>query len=307
MDFYNFEKHNDLFCFEKLHGDYQPLFKTYKDSYQTSMNTFLKEYQENTELRFIESQLYFCNKEINIQKSIITSLEKLDHEVFYYVRNRIGERHCVYAKNIGDPFENETKIIFENSKKDVPDELKAPIVIDFSNDDNDDILDMQATSYNFIKFISNRITSLCLINEFLEQRKQEIERELIKISQIEPSSEILKNKEIDSIEFSFNNEFDNVNSKVVFDYFKKELVDKNYLSIEDLENYLKLSFEKKEIPKEKFVFKQNRTLKAVRAIFYNYFKNIAYKPSGRQPEYVKLLTDYFQGFEYEKVKNNFNK
>ncbi|EMY3554094.1 hypothetical protein ABF190_001700 [Flavobacterium psychrophilum] len=115
------------------------------------------------------------------------------------------------------------------------------------------------------------------------------------------------NKTVDKVEFSFNNEFDNVNSKVVFDYFKKELVDKNYLSLEDLENYLDLSFEKRELPKAKFIFKQNRTLKVIRVIFYNYFKNIAYKPNGKQSEYVKLLTDYFQGFEYEKVKNNFNK
>lgn len=135
---------------------------------------------------------------------------------------------------------------------------------------------------------------------FLNEKKSEIKT-------LQKNSDLEDVRFKEKIIFKFNNEFDNVNSKVVFDYFKKELVDKNYLSLEDLENYLKLSFEKKEIPKKKFVFKQNRTLKAVRAIFYNYFKNIAYKPNGRQPEYVKLLTDYFQGFEYEKVKNNFNK
>jgi len=156
MDFYNFEKYNDVFCFEKLANDYQPLLKTYKDNYQTSLNTFLKEYEENTELRFIESQLFFCNKEISIQKSIVTSLEKLDHETFYYVRNRINERHCVYTKNQSDPFENKTT----------------------SENHNDDyeVLDVQTTAENFIKFISNRITSLYLINGFLETRKQEIEK-----------------------------------------------------------------------------------------------------------------------------------
>jgi hypothetical protein len=60
MDFYNFEKYNDVFCFEKLSNDYQPLLRIYEDNYKTSLNGFLKEYEENTELRFIESQLYFC-------------------------------------------------------------------------------------------------------------------------------------------------------------------------------------------------------------------------------------------------------
>ncbi|QIH39733.1 hypothetical protein G7A72_13335 [Flavobacterium sp. Sr18] len=152
MDFYNFEKYNDLFSFEKLNGDYQPLLKTYKGSYHTSMNTFLKEYEENTELRFIESQLYFCNKEIIIQKSIIISLERLDHETFYYVRNRVSETHFVYLE----------KLYFQGDETDEVDETELCI---------------HATAKNFIKFISNRITSLCLINEFLVQRKQELEKE----------------------------------------------------------------------------------------------------------------------------------
>ena len=150
------------------------------------------------------------------------------------------------------------------------------------------------------------------IRSYESNYKQLIELFLNSVEfEVKPQTKLVpengQNKTIDNTEFSFHNEFDNVNPKGVFDYFKKELVDKNYLSLEDLENYLKLSFEKKELPKAKFILKQNKTLKVIRVIFYNYFKNIAYKPNGRQSEYVKLLTDYFQGFEYEKVKNNFNK
>ena len=159
MEFYNFEKYNDPFCFEKLSQDYQPLLRIYQDNFNNSLNEFLKEYEENTELRFIESQLYFCNKEINVQKSIVTSLEKIDLETFYYVRNRIGEKYCVYEKIQSDPFDNKTTHKKPNK----------------NNDDDDYFLNTHATAKNFIKFISNRITSLCLINEFLEQRKREIE------------------------------------------------------------------------------------------------------------------------------------
>jgi hypothetical protein len=309
MDFYNFEKYNDIFCFKKLNNDYQPLLKTYKDNYKTSLHSFLIEYEENTEIRFIESQLYICNVEIKTQKSIINSLEKHCKETFYYIKNRINERHFVYAKTQKDPFENETSTIKnepEDQKINDFEELKAPTVIEFTNDDDDDdddVLDTYATSENFIKFISNRITSLYLINDFLEQRKKEVEAE----PQTKAVPENEQNNTIDNVEFSFVNEFDSIDEIVVFNYFKKELVDKKYLSLENLEIYLKLSFEKKELPKTKFILQKSKTLKVIRVIFYNYFKNIAYKPNGKQSEYIKLLTDYFQGFEFEKVKNNFNK
>jgi hypothetical protein len=204
MDFYNFEKYNDVFCFEKLSNDYQPLLRIYEDNYKTSLNGFLKEYEENTELRFIESQLYFCTKEINVQKSIITSLEKIDLETFYYVRNRIGEKYCVYAKIQGDPFENKTQTTQttpENSKNDDFKELKAPAVIVSTNDnDDDEALDTYATAKNFIKFISNRITSLCLIDEFLEKRKQELERGLITILSTVPEPEPLDLSDTSGVE-----------------------------------------------------------------------------------------------------------
>lgn len=180
MDFYNFEKYNDVFSFGKFNQDYQPLLRIYKDNYQTSLNTFLKEYDENTELRFLESQLYLCDKEIIIQKSIITSLESRCQETFNYVKNRIDQRLLVYMKIQRCSFENKTQIIEttpENPNNDDHKKLKAPTVIHFTNND-DDVLNTYATTENFIKFISNRITSLCLINEFLEQRKQELETEL---------------------------------------------------------------------------------------------------------------------------------
>lgn len=150
MDFYNFEKNNDVFCFEKISFDYQPLFRVYKDNYKYSLSAFLKEYEENTEQRFIESQLYFCTKEINVQKSIIRSLEILDVETFYYIRNRINPKYIVYTKKQIDPFENE------------------------SEDEDEEIINMHSSAENFIKFITNRITSLCLINEFLEDIKNEL-------------------------------------------------------------------------------------------------------------------------------------
>lgn len=204
MDFYNFEKYNDVFCFKKLANDYQPLSKIYNDNYQASKNAFLKEYEENTELRFIESQLYFCNEEINIQKSIITSLEKIDRETFYYVRNRISKKYLVYKKILGFQDELDTDLKDKSTINDEPNELTASTIIDSTNDDeeeDEDLLNMHATAQNFIKFISNRITSLCLINKFLEQRKQELENELNTTLSIVPATENLLNWKGSQTEF----------------------------------------------------------------------------------------------------------
>jgi uncharacterized protein (DUF2164 family) len=247
MDFYNFEKYNDIFCFKKLSNDYQPLLRIYKDNYQTSLNTFLKEYEENTELRFIESQLYFCNKEIGIQKSIITNLEKLDHETFYYVRNRINEKHFVYVKTQRCPFENKpqtNQTTPENSNNDDSKELKAPIVIHYTNDDDDDdddeVLDMYATAKNFIKFISNRITSLYLINEFLEQSKQELEKEL---KTIPPQVSAIETKQKPDKSLMLGGEKLNISERYkilnkVLDFDKKV----HPLNIGELEKYQLLSY-----------------------------------------------------------------
>ena len=75
-------------------------------------------------------------------------------------------------------------------------------------------------------------------------------------------------------EFSFKNNFDNVNNNDVYRYFKSELVDKNYLEIATLYDYLDLAFDKKQVPTEKFSFQKMKTLKSVRQIFYKYYSEI---------------------------------
>ncbi|KFC60889.1 hypothetical protein FEM08_02790 [Flavobacterium gilvum] len=102
--------------------------------------------------------------------------------------------------------------------------------------------------------------------------------------------------------FEFANQFDSVNETIVYEYFKKNLVDTKYLSANDLNLFLELAFEKMKIPQEKMSFNlktQNRIVK----IFYNYYKIIAGKPYGKQQKYLNLLRDYFIGFENLDLKN----
>lgn len=110
-----------------------------------------------------------------------------------------------------------------------------------------------------------------------------------------------------STAFEFENNFDHVPSKIVFNYFKKELVDKNYLSLDDLHKYLLAAFEDKKAPVDKFVLKGRFSIGIIRNIFYRYYTEIAQDKHGLKDKYCQLLGEYFNGFDTAKIKSNFNK
>lgn len=115
-------------------------------------------------------------------------------------------------------------------------------------------------------------------------------------------------EETETIEQSpFKNNIDNVPESKVIEYFSKNLVDKKYLSKEALDSYLKQAFELKTPPTQKFSFENFPTQAKIRKVFYGYFSTTAGKPSGRKLEYVKLLGEYFNGFETSKIESNFSK
>ena len=105
----------------------------------------------------------------------------------------------------------------------------------------------------------------------------------------------------------FKNNIDNVPESKVIEYFTKNLVDKKYLSKEALESYLKQAFELKTPPAEKFSFENLPTQRKIIKVFYDYFKTTAGKPSGQKIKYVKLLGEYFNGFNTSKIESNFSK
>tara|TARA_R100001377_G_C3163947_1_gene100651 strand:- start:16 stop:675 length:660 start_codon:yes stop_codon:yes gene_type:complete len=104
--------------------------------------------------------------------------------------------------------------------------------------------------------------------------------------------------------FTFTNNFDKLEPNKVYEYFYK-LVEKGYLSKEDLENYLILAFQDRTPPKEKTTF-SNKHIGNITAIFYKYYTD-ADSPHGKQKQYAELLGDYFKSFTTIKVMNNFAK
>lgn len=107
--------------------------------------------------------------------------------------------------------------------------------------------------------------------------------------------------------FIFENNFDNVSKTEVYEYFEKELVSKKYLTKEKLEKYLILAFQDKKVPEAKITFDKIKTQRETIRIFYNYYNIIAQKPYAQKRFYLELLTNYFIGYEYEKIETNFSK
>jgi hypothetical protein len=91
---------------------------------------------------------------------------------------------------------------------------------------------------------------------------------------------------------------------------KSKLNNKPFLTEEQLNEFLFAAFQYKQIEKKIEIPIKRGDIKVIRTIFYKFFswceRNIEdYKPI--RSEYVKLLSDYFLGFDENTVANNFNK
>lgn len=105
----------------------------------------------------------------------------------------------------------------------------------------------------------------------------------------------------------FTNNFDNINPTEIYKHFKAGLVEKGYLTEQELNKYLKAAFELKTIPETLFKIKDAPKKAAIEAVFYKYYKNVAGKIHGKQNQYAALLGDYFEGYKTTTVSSNFSK
>jgi hypothetical protein len=149
------------------------------------------------------------------------------------------------------------------------------------------------------------LSSYLKIISFLQSRKLELEKESSSPSQqLEP--EISEQKRFSKPCFKIN-KFDHVNKDKVLGYFKAELVDKNYLSLETLNKYLIVAFQEKTTIAEKITLEGKFSQGIIRNIFYRYYSEIAQDKHGLKQDYCKLLGEYFVGFDTDKISRNFNK
>lgn len=126
------------------------------------------------------------------------------------------------------------------------------------------------------------------------------------INEITPLLENVPPQPIKTI-FKFDNNFDTVNTENIFNHFKTGLFESKMLTEKELESYLKAAFENKQKPKILLSIKNAVSKDKVMKVFYEYYKDIAGKPHGKQKEYAGLLGNYFQGYKTSTVSSNFSK
>jgi hypothetical protein len=102
------------------------------------------------------------------------------------------------------------------------------------------------------------------------------------------------------------NKFDFVPIADVYSHFKKGLVDKQHLTNEELLSYLFYAFDRKQVPAKKFVLNDAKPKERIYNLFGDYFRGKASSPHGKKALYVRLLTDYFEGYNYKTVFANFS-
>ncbi|WP_017732237.1 hypothetical protein [Nafulsella turpanensis] len=154
-----------------------------------------------------------------------------------------------------------------------------------------------------------------------ERIKKEIEATITALQQLKKDNEPTqspatpKNTELEAstpkdsnpTKFSFVNKFDNVSCDKVYQHFENGLVKSNWFTDNELKKFLKAAFEDKKPPKDLFNLKNTPSKDKVMRVFYEYYKNVAVKPHGKQKEYAGLLGNYFQGFKTNTVSSNFSK
>lgn len=103
---------------------------------------------------------------------------------------------------------------------------------------------------------------------------------------------------------TFTNNFDNIKPTEIYKHFKAGLVEKGYLTEQELNEYLKAAFELKTKPEMLFKLKHTPTKQKIYTVFYVYYKDISQKKHERQKEYAALLGDFFEGYKTETIQTN---
>lgn len=98
------------------------------------------------------------------------------------------------------------------------------------------------------------------------------------------------------------NHFDRAPIKEVIEHFKDL---EKYMGNGEFIEWIKLAFELKQLPEQKFSLDGQFQKSKIRNIFHSYWKR--YGKKGNKSKYVKLLSDYFNDFDFKNTMNNFHK
>ncbi|AEI51209.1 hypothetical protein [Runella slithyformis] len=152
------------------------------------------------------------------------------------------------------------------------------------------------------------------INEGIAILDAEVDKE--KIKPIKQTSKQVEEAAKPKLKAILKNNFNSMDYEDIRPYFVKltTLRSKNgepHLTEEQLNQFLVNAFVEKTIPEPKIKMNfRDGEIGTIRAIFYSYYLACQREHESTRnvkDKYVKLLTDYFQGFKYDAIFNNFNK
>jgi hypothetical protein len=152
--------------------------------------------------------------------------------------------------------------------------------------------------------ISEKEINIELINyqKHLQVKRESIYFDLINEIQSLPSQQNETKTEQETP--TFTNNFDNIKPTEIYKHFKAGLVEKGYLTEQELNEYLKAAFELKTKPETLFKLKHTPTKQKIYTVFYVYYKDISQKKHEKQKEYAALLGDFFEGYKTEIIQTN---
>jgi len=107
--------------------------------------------------------------------------------------------------------------------------------------------------------------------------------------------------EADPVETIINN-FNGDSVDDIIDHFRSL---EKYMNNGEFLQWIKQAFEMQEAPKKEFKLTGKRTKSEIRRLFYTYWKSSG--KHGNKKEYVRLLSDYFEEFDFESTYTNFHK
>lgn len=197
--------------------------------------------------------------------------------------------------------------------------IDGKIVKDFEQRNNDSILTPENWEQHEETFFTQRMATYKDSYTLAEKLKLEVSR-LEKLPINKTDYQILKDRYKSYLEQkqglptqqaetitkqpNFTNNFDNITTVEIFEHFNAGLVNKGYLTEQELNEYLKAAFELKTKPKRPFKLKHTPSKQRIYTLFYIYYKDISQKKHDRQKDYAALLGDYFEGYKTETIRTN---
>lgn len=240
-------------------------------------------------------------------KKITVSLKPETWEII----NKYGIRSVVPGSYIFPHYE---KGITETRKQEVSQQLIKTINKYMKRVANNVGINKNVTTYfarhSFATILKRSGTDIAMISDLLghsnlgvtESYLDSFESDQIK-KQTEREPLTPPQPEVDPDKVEIINNFNGNDIKEVIEHFKS--LERNMNDGEFMQ-WIKQAFELQKPPERKFILKGNLKIKDVAMLFVKYWIHFG-KKHGAKPKYIKLLCDYFEGYEYDNIYTNYSK